>query len=45
MKHTGFLFEGPNESAGGKGGIAPLFHVSRCSPALPQHKRWARNKL
>jgi len=29
----------PNERAGGRGGIPPLFHAARCWPDLPQHWR------
>jgi len=29
----------PNERAGGKGGIASLFHTVHFWPALPQHGR------
>lgn len=39
MKHTSFLFERPNERAGGKGGFASLLHALRSWPALPQHER------
>jgi len=30
-----------NERAGGKGGIASLFHIAHSWPALPQPRRWA----
>jgi len=40
MKPTTAFFE-PNERAGGKGRIAPLFHVEYLWQALPQYGRYA----